>query len=58
MVQLIFGHDITIPIKHEADFQITCHKNQAQMNKDNIHENKIRVDYNYKVGTKVMFTKL
>ena len=37
-----------------TDWELISHKNQAQINKDNICENNKRVDYNYRVGDKVM----
>ena len=52
--QLVFVRDIVIPIIQKVDWELIRHKNHAQINKDNIRENNKRVNYNYKVGDKVM----
>ena len=54
--QLIFCHDIILPIKHRVDWEFIHQKKQAKINKDNARENKHRVEYDYKVGDKVMLT--
>ena len=41
-------------IKHTADWKLIRQKNQTKINKDNIRENKKRVDHDYNVGGKVM----
>ena len=33
--QLIFGRDMTLPIKQKVDWELIRHQNQAQINKDN-----------------------
>ena len=38
------------------DWELIRQKKQTQINKDNTRENKHRVDYDYKVGDKVMLT--
>ena len=48
-VQLIFGCDMIIPIKHRVDWELIRQQKQTQINRDNAHENKHRVDYDYKV---------
>ena len=53
--QLLFGRDIILLIKHKVDWELVRQKNQAQINKYNIRENRHRVDYDYKVGDSVMF---
>ena len=45
---------MVILIIQKVDWELIRHKNQAKINKDNIRENNKRVDYNYKVGDKVM----
>ena len=52
--QLLFFCDIILPIKHTVDWEFIRQRNQTQINKDNIHENKNRFDFGYKVGDKVM----
>ena len=55
-VQLIFGHDMIILIKHRVDWELIIQQKQTQINKYNTQENKHRVDYDYKVGDKFMLT--
>ena len=55
--QLIFGHDMIIPIKHSVDWGLIRQRKQIQINKYNIRENIHRVDYDYKVGDNVIITK-
>ena len=52
--QLVFGRDIIILIKHMIYWELIHHKDQAQINKDNIHENSKRVYHDYTVRDKVM----
>ena len=54
MVQLVFGRDIILPIKHKVDWQLIRQKNQSQNNKDNMHEKSKRVYHDFKVGYKVI----
>ena len=56
-VQLIFGRDIILPIKHRVHWELIRQQKQMQINSNNTRENKIGVDYDYKVGDKVMLTK-
>ena len=56
MVQLLFSHDIIILIKHMAGWELICHKNQAQINKDNICENSKIFYHDYTVRDKVVLT--
>ena len=34
LVQLFFGHDMILHIKHNADWGLICQLEQAQINKD------------------------
>ena len=43
-------------IKHRVDWELICHQKQTQINRDKARENKHRVDYDYKVGYKVILT--
>ena len=54
--QLIFGLDMILPIKHRVDWELISQKKQTQVNRDNIQDNKHRVDYEYKVRDKVILT--
>ena len=57
MVQLVFGHDMTLPIKHKVDWKLMSQKKQMQINKDNVRKNNKGVDYEYKVRDKVVLDK-
>ena len=48
MDKLIFGHDMIILIKYKADWELLSQINQAEINKDNIIENRKIVDNKYK----------
>ena len=54
--QLIFGRDMILPIKHMVYWELISQRNQKQINKYNIHENRHRVDYDYKVRDNIMIT--
>ena len=54
--QLIFGRDITLPIKHTVDWELTRHLNQMKMKKYNIRKNRYIVNYSNKVRDDVMIT--
>ena len=54
LVQLLFIHDIILPIKHKVGWELLRKKNQMQINKDNIRKNIKQVDHDYKVGDKFM----
>ena len=43
-----------LPIKHRVNRELIRQKNQAQINKDNIQENRNQVDHDYKVEDKFM----
>ena len=55
--KLIFGRDRILPIKYAMVWEIICNWNQTQIDKDNIQENRHRVDHNYKVEDNVIITK-
>ena len=54
---MIFGLDMILPITYIVDWGSIRQKKQTQINKDNACEKKHRVDYDYKVGDKVILTK-
>ena len=56
LVQLIFVHDMILPIKHRVDWELIRHRKQTQIHRDNTRKNKHRVDCDYKVRDKVMLT--
>ena len=43
-----------IPINHVADWRYICQHKQAKIDKDVIRGNNTRIDYNYRVGDKLM----
>ena len=55
-VQLIFGRDMVLLIKHRVDWELIGQRKQTQINKDNIRSNIYIVYYDYKVGYNVMLT--
>ena len=46
-----------IPIKYKVGWELISHRKQVQINKDNIRVNNIRIEYDYKVGGKMMLNK-
>ena len=52
--KFVFGRDMILPIEHTVDWELTCQRNQTQINKYNIHENRNQVDQDYNVGDKAM----
>ena len=54
LVQLVFGRDMILQIKHMVGWGLICQKNQTQIDKDNIRENSKRAERDYKVGDKVV----
>ena len=53
-VQLVFGPNMILPIKHKVDWELIRELKQMKKNKDNIRENRHGVDHKYNVGDKVM----
>ena len=51
--QLVFGHDMILPIKHIADCKFIFHNNQAKIDKEVIHKNSNRINCDYIVGDQV-----
>ena len=54
MFQLVFGHDMIIPIKHKVDWELIRQRKHTEANKYNISENIKRADHDYEVGDRVM----
>ena len=52
--QLIFGRDMILPIKHRVDWELICQRKQTQINRDNAHENRHRVEHDYNAEDKVI----
>jgi len=53
-MQLVFGRDSILPIRHVADWNYIKNRKQSSINKNNIKENKSRKPYDYIVGQKVL----
>jgi hypothetical protein len=53
----IFGRDMLVDIPFIADWQKIGEHKQRLNNLNNAHENKCRIDYDYKVGQKVLLRK-
>ena len=53
-MQLVFGRDAILPVRHVADWKYIHSRKQASINKNNLKENKSRKPYDYQVGQKVL----
>ena len=54
---LIFGRNIILLIENTLDWELIRQINQTKVNKDNIRENRYRIDHGNKVRYNVMMTK-
>ena len=52
--ELVFGRDMILPLEFKADWEHIRAKRQLQINKDNIRENKNRLDHSYSIGDRVL----
>ena len=55
--QLVFGRDMMLPISVQANWARIQDKRQTEMIRNNMRENKGRIDHTYKVGDKVLLRK-
>ena len=55
--QLVYGRDMILPIKFEADWALIEKQKQQSINESNKRENKKRIPHQYKVGDKVLLQK-
>ena len=53
-MQLVFGRDAILPVRHIADWKYIHDRKQSSIDKNNIKENKLRKPYTYTVGQKVL----
>ena len=53
-MQLVFGRDAILPIRHIADWNYIHSRKQSSINKNNLKENKLRRPFDYTVGQKVL----
>ena len=52
--QLVFGRDMMLNIKHEANWDLIGQRKQDLINKNNLRENSKRTPHSYKDGDKVL----
>ena len=55
--QLVFGRDMILPIKFEADWALIQKQKQDSINNSNNKDNKKRIKHEYKIGDKVLLQK-
>ena len=55
--QLVYGRDMLLPIKFEADWNRIRNKRQNEINRNNQRENRSRIAHEYVVGQKVLVQK-
>ena len=55
--QLVFGRDMLFDIPYVADWAKIGKRRQEQVDKDCEKNNRRRIDYDYRVGQKVLLTK-
>ena len=55
--QLVFGRDMILPVKFNADWALIAQQKQNSINESNKKENKKRIPHEYKVGDQVLLTK-
>ena len=55
--QLVFGRDMILPIKFEADWALIEQQKQLSIDKSNERENKTRREHEYQVGDKILLAK-
>ena len=53
-MQLVFGQDAILNIKHVSDWEQIQQRKQLQINHNNKHENMRRNNHQYKVGDKIL----
>ena len=52
--RFVFGRDMILPIDHISNWGYIRQRTQMQLEKGLIHKNSTRIDYDYRVGDKVM----
>ena len=55
--QLVFGRDMMLNVKHEANWQAIKERKQRLIHKNNKRENSRRIDHTYHPGDKVLLEK-
>ena len=51
---MVFGRDAILNIAHDACWKIIKDRKQKIINKNNIRENKTRIDHTYEIGDQVV----
>ena len=54
MMQLVFGQDAILNIKHVADWEKNWQRKQLWINHNNKRENMGRNNHQYKIGDKIL----
>jgi hypothetical protein len=55
--QLVFGHDMILNVKHEANWEYICAQKQNFIIKNNEAENAKRIPHTYNIGDKVLLKR-
>ena len=53
-MQLVFGRNAILNIKHVTNWEHICHKKEAHINKNNIRKNSCRIAYEYTLSQKIL----
>ena len=56
-MQLVFGRDAIMPIKHRAEWKLIKDRKQKLINANNKRENAKRIKYTYRVGDKILMQR-
>jgi len=56
--QLVFGRDVMLNVKFEANWQLIKQRKQKRIHENNVRENDRRIPHQYKVGDKVLYQNL
>ena len=56
-MQIVFGRDAILNIKHVADWEHIRQRKQLRVNHNNMRENMRRNNHQYKVGDKILFKR-
>ena len=51
---MVFNQDVILPINHVVDWRYIRHCKQTYINKESIREESTIINYDYRVGDKVM----
>ena len=52
--QLIFGRDMIYPVEYVAEWDVLRQKKQKIIDQNNVRENSRRIDFDYRVGQKIL----